>query len=88
MGDAQQRTIAVMNYKNHIMTIGYVIFLEMIFWLQNTIKYRIDRLSFRKYIEWDFLSVYSSLLSNYERKYLVEMLRKTKPFNSDMLIIK
>ena len=88
MDDAQQRTIAVMNYKNHIMTIWYVIFLEMIFWLQNTIKYGIDRLSFRKYIEWDFPSVYSSLLSNYERKYLVEMLRKTKPFNSDMLIIK
>ena len=88
MDDAQQRTIAVMNYKNQIMIIWYVIFLEMIFWLQNTIKYGIDRLSFRKYIEWDFPSVYSSLLSNYERKYLVEMLRKTKPFNSDMLIIK
>ena len=88
MDDAQQSTIAVMNYKNHIMTIWYVIFLEMIFWLQNTIKYGIDRLSFRKYIEWDFPSVYSSLLSNYERKYLVEMLRKTKPFSSDMLIIK
>ena len=75
MDDAQQRTIAVMNYKNQIMIIWYVIFLEMIFWLQNTIKYGIDRLSFRKYIEWDFPSVYSSLLSNYERKYLVEMLR-------------
>ena len=62
MDDAQQSTIAVMNYKNHIMTIWYVIFLEMIFWLQNTIKYvyRIDRLSFRKYIEWDFPSVCSS----------------------------
>ena len=45
MDDARQRTIAVMNYKNHIMTIWYVIFLEMIFWLQNTIKYGIDRLS-------------------------------------------
>ena len=60
----------------------------MIFWLQNTIKYGIDRLSFRKYIEWYFPSVYSSLLSNYKRKYLVEKLRKTKLFSSDMLIIK
>ena len=58
------KELLLMNYKNQIVIIWYVICLEMIFWLQNTIKYGIDRLSFRKYIEWDFPSVYSSLLSN------------------------
>ena len=40
-----------MNYKNQIMIIWYVICLEMIFPLQDIIKYGIDRLSFRKYIK-------------------------------------
>ena len=58
------KELLLMNYKNQIMIIWYVNCLEMIVWLQNTIKYAIDRLSFRKYIEWDFPSVYSSPLSN------------------------
>ena len=63
MDDAQRRTIAN-ELKNQIMIIWYAICLEKFFWLQNTIKYGIDHLSFMIYTEWDFPSVYSSLLSN------------------------
>ena len=56
--------LLLMNYKNQIMIIWYAICLEKFFWLQNTIKYGIDHLSFMIYTEWDFPSVYSSLLSN------------------------
>ena len=41
MDDAQQRTIAN-ELQKPSMIIWYVICLEMIFWLQNTIKYGID----------------------------------------------
>ena len=61
MDDTQQRSIA---NEQQVMVIWYVLCLEMILWVQNTIKYGIDRLSFRKYIEWNFPSVYSSLLSH------------------------
>ena len=63
MDDAQQRTIAnelqKPNY-DHLMCHLF----GNDFLAQNTIKYEIDRLTFRKFIEWDFPSVYSSLLSN------------------------
>ena len=59
------KELLLMNYKNQIMIIWYAICLEKFFWLQNTIKYRIDRLSFMIYPEWDFPLVYSLLnLSN------------------------
>ena len=63
MDDAQQRTIAnelqKPNY-DHLMCHLF----GNDFLAQNTIKYEIDRLTFRKCIEWDFPSVYSSLLGN------------------------
>ena len=46
MDDAQQRSIA-----NEQQKPKKNLCLEMILWVQNTIKYGIDRLSFRKYIE-------------------------------------
>ena len=56
MDDAQQRTIAnelqKPNY-DHLMCHLF----GNDFLAQNTIKYEIDRLTFRKYIEWDFPSV-------------------------------
>ena len=36
------KELLLMNYKNQIMIIWYIICLEMVFWLQNTIKYGID----------------------------------------------
>ena len=62
MDDAQRRTIAnELQKPNYDHLICYLF--GKVFLAANTIKYVIDRL-FMIYTEWDFPSVYSSLLSN------------------------
>ena len=62
MDDAQQRTVANELQKPNYDHVIYYLFGNG-FLAAKYYQVRNRRLSFRKYIEWDFPSVYSSLLS-------------------------